>query len=185
LSPVQLAPVEAYSDSAPGLQWQYMTNDNTYGPVSMDALTTLAQNGTIMSDTPVRREDESNWRPASDILPIAVPSSASGMRCLRCNAVNAESAYRCSQCGEILRQSAPAPQIIGTISSNLFPAILCTLFCFFPFGIVAIIYAAQVKSRLQVGDYTGALAASKNAAMWCWIAFVVGLMLGLILILAR
>lgn len=37
-------------------------------------------------------------------------------------------------------------------------------------GIVAIIYAAQVNSKLHTGDIAGAQAASKNAKMWCWIA---------------
>ncbi|BAY60374.1 hypothetical protein NIES22_04330 [Calothrix brevissima NIES-22] len=50
-------------------------------------------------------------------------------------------------------------------------AILVTLFCCLPFGIVAIIYAAQVNTKLQVGDYEGAMQASKSAKTWCWVSF--------------
>ncbi|MBD2354252.1 CD225/dispanin family protein [Tolypothrix sp. FACHB-123] len=50
-------------------------------------------------------------------------------------------------------------------------AILVTLFCCLPFGIVAIVYAAQVNTKLQVGDYEGAMQASKSAKTWCWVSF--------------
>lgn len=53
-------------------------------------------------------------------------------------------------------------------------AILVTLFCCLPFGIVAIVYAAQVNTKLQVGDYEGAMQASKSAKTWCWVSFGVG-----------
>lgn len=41
-----------------------------------------------------------------------------------------------------------------------------------PLGIVAIVYATQVKGCLQRGDYAGAMAASKNARMWVIITAV-------------
>jgi hypothetical protein len=54
-------------------------------------------------------------------------------------------------------------------------AILTTVLCCLPAGIPAIVYAAQVNTKLQVGDLAGAQAASNNAKMWCWIAFGLGL----------
>lgn len=54
-------------------------------------------------------------------------------------------------------------------------AILATLFCCLPFGIVAIVYAAQVSSKWAAGDAHGAYAASRNARMWSVISFAVGL----------
>ena len=54
-------------------------------------------------------------------------------------------------------------------------AILVTVLCCPPFGIPAIVYAAQVNGKLQAGDIAGAQAASKNAKMWCWIALGVAL----------
>ncbi|MBD2507794.1 CD225/dispanin family protein [Nostoc sp. UIC 10630] len=50
-------------------------------------------------------------------------------------------------------------------------AILLAIFCCQPFGIVAIIYAAQVNAKFQAGDYEGATTASDNAKKWCWISF--------------
>lgn len=54
-------------------------------------------------------------------------------------------------------------------------AILATIFCCLPFGIVAIVYAAQVNSKLAAGDYEGAQSASKSAKLWSWISFGSGL----------
>lgn len=61
------------------------------------------------------------------------------------------------------------------VSNYLVQAILCTIFCCLPFGIVAIVYAAQVNGKVDAGDMAGAQAASKNAKTWCWVAFGVGL----------
>ena len=54
-------------------------------------------------------------------------------------------------------------------------AILTTIFCCLPFGIVSIIFAAQVNSKWMVGDYAGAQNSSKNAKIWAWVSFGVAL----------
>jgi hypothetical protein len=54
-------------------------------------------------------------------------------------------------------------------------SILVTLFCCLIGGIIAIVYSAQVNSKLAAGDYEGAVQASENAKRWCWISFGVGL----------
>lgn len=54
-------------------------------------------------------------------------------------------------------------------------AILTTLCCCQPFGIVAIIYAANVKSKYDRGDVEGAKKNSERAALWVILAFVVGM----------
>lgn len=54
-------------------------------------------------------------------------------------------------------------------------AILTTLFCCLPFGIIAIVYAAKVGPLKSAGDLAGALAMSKKAKRWTWWAFGLGL----------
>lgn len=54
-------------------------------------------------------------------------------------------------------------------------AILTTILCCLPFGIVSIVYAAQVNSKWTAGDYEGAKLSSKNAKIWAWVAFGVAL----------
>lgn len=53
-------------------------------------------------------------------------------------------------------------------------AIITTILCCLPFGIVSIVYAAQVNSKWQMGDYEGAKQSSKNAKIWAWVAFGAG-----------
>lgn len=63
-------------------------------------------------------------------------------------------------------------------------AILVTIFCCLPLGIVSIVNAAQVNSRFRNGDYEGALRASKEAGKWTKIALYVTIGAWLLYILA-
>ncbi len=53
-------------------------------------------------------------------------------------------------------------------------AILVTIFCCQILGIVSIVFAAQVNSKWNAGDFAGALESSKNAKLWAWIGFASG-----------
>lgn len=65
---------------------------------------------------------------------------------------------------------------IGNVPNYLVPAILVTLLCCWPAGIVAIVYAAQVDGKMRSGDYAAARSASNNAKIWCWVSFGGGLL---------
>jgi|WetSurMetagenome_2_1015567.scaffolds.fasta_scaffold410443_1 hypothetical protein len=68
------------------------------------------------------------------------------------------------------------PVNTGTMPPNyLVWAILTTIFCCLPFGIVSIIFAAQVNSKWQMGDILGAQQASKNAKTWAWVSAGIGI----------
>jgi len=62
-------------------------------------------------------------------------------------------------------------------SNYLVGAILATIFCCQILGIVSIIYAAQVNSKWQAGDYDGARQASKNALTWIWVSIGISALL--------
>ena len=64
--------------------------------------------------------------------------------------------------------------------SNLVWAILTTLFCCIPFGIVSIVFSTQVNGKWAAGDYAGAQEASRKARRWAIIAAVVGIVLGVL-----
>lgn len=68
------------------------------------------------------------------------------------------------------------------VKNYLVESILVTLCCCLPFGIVGIIYASQVNSKLSVGDYDGAVAAAANARKWVTIGFWIGLVANLLVI---
>ncbi|MEW5784188.1 MAG: CD225/dispanin family protein [Bacillota bacterium] len=70
----------------------------------------------------------------------------------------------------------PPPDTTATSVPNyLVFAILVTIFCCLPFGIIAIVFAAQVNSKLAAGDIQGAEQSSKKAKTWCWVALFVGI----------
>ena len=65
----------------------------------------------------------------------------------------------------------------------LVESILATIFCCMPFGIVGIIFAAQVNDKYDSGDYEGALRSSKEAARWTKISFFIQLGLAVLWII--
>ena len=59
--------------------------------------------------------------------------------------------------------------------SYLVWAIVATVLCCLPFGIVGIVYAAQVDSKWATGDWLGAKAASDKARTWSYVSIGAGL----------
>src|SRR6266850_1172481 len=102
------------------------------------------------------------------------------MFCPQCGAANPDNAAQCSQCGTAMQPLTPPPPAAygqpavqgPAVESYLVPSILVTVLCCLPFGIPAIIYAAQVQEKLQRGDIAGAQQSSKNAKTWCIVAVV-------------
>jgi hypothetical protein len=69
----------------------------------------------------------------------------------------------------------PPPQYGGPpIPNYLVWSILTTIFCCQPFGIVSIVFAAQVSGKQASGDIAGALDASKKAKTWAIAAAATG-----------
>ncbi|HLU71927.1 MAG TPA: CD225/dispanin family protein [Nonomuraea sp.] len=69
----------------------------------------------------------------------------------------------------------------GTPPDNhLVPAILTTLFCCLPFGVVSIVKSTQVNQRWQVGDYQGAMAASEEAKTWWKRSLIAGIVMAVL-----
>ena len=100
------------------------------------------------------------------------------MYCRNCGALNDDNAWKCVQCGQVLPHGDEAGGPTGPtepIPSYLVQAILVTLFCCLPFGIAAIVFAAQVDSKASAGDIQGALEASRKARTWTWVSFGCGL----------
>lgn len=129
-----------------------------YGPITADQLRAWIAEGRVNAQTPVQAQGDTTWKPLSmftefaDALPATPPPLSSGSPAV-----------------------GVSPAGGTSVPNYLVQAILCTLCCCLPFGVVAIIYAAQVNGKLQAGDYQGALASSKNAKMWCWLAFGLGI----------
>jgi len=100
------------------------------------------------------------------------------MNCPNChNAIPDDSAY-CPKCGYNIAQNTGNtnqnqnwsrfndPQYTRHIPNNLVWAILTTIFCCLPFGIVSIVYAAKVDELVATHRYAEAEKASRNARNW-------------------
>jgi hypothetical protein len=86
----------------------------------------------------------------------------------------------CPNCGTGAAAFAAPPPI----QNYLVQSILVTLCCCVPAGIVAIIYAAQVNTKLAAGDVAGAQESARLAKIWSWVGFGCGALLGLIYAIA-
>ncbi len=100
--------------------------------------------------------------------------------CPTCGLLNLSSANYCSGCGGLIGPGAEGFPRAGTgmptqVPNYLVQAILVTIFCCLPFGIVSIVFAAQVNGKVALGDYAGAIESSNRAKTWAWVSLGVGL----------
>lgn len=133
-----------------------------YGPVSVETLQQWINEGRANAQTQVQAEGGTGWTAlglvpefsgAFTVAPPSVPGTISG--------------------GGGVPPGVKVP-------NYLVQSILVTLCCCLPFGIAAIVFAAQVNSKLAAGDFPGAQESSRKAKMWCWIAFGVGIVVNII-----
>lgn len=131
--------------------WHYEQNGQPTGPVSEDELRRLAAAGAVTPATRVWAEGMGDWQAASAALPALF--------------------------GGTPVYTAPTPAAHATptggafggpvaIENQLVKAILVTLFCCLPFGIVSIIKASEANNKAAAGDAMGANAANAEASKW-------------------
>ena len=111
------------------------------------------------------------------------------MYCPQCGTEAEESTRFCAKCGRALSgstgQARPANNYAprADIPNHLVWAILSTIFCCLPTGIVSIVYAAQVNGKVALGDYEAARKASEMAKNWAGVSVVLGIISGIIYLL--
>lgn len=103
------------------------------------------------------------------------------MNCPYCNNYLPPGVTTCPSCNGSVPDNAPRavfpgqpPQPAPSVPNHLVGAILATLFCCLPFGIVSICYSTSVDKKLAAGDVAGAKAASDKAKTWMIVTIVVG-----------
>ena len=101
------------------------------------------------------------------------------MFCKNCGNQIADAAVVCPKCG-VPGAGKSVASATEQVPNHMVGAILTALFCCQIGGIVAIVYAAQVNTKLARGDIEGARAASKTANTWIMVSIITGVLLGVI-----
>ena len=142
------------------MNYWIIINDTQLGPIEFEQLPRVEGFG---PDTPIWREGLADWTTAGRLPETAVlfmrPAPAPAQPPSYCYAPGGPT----PACDE------PMP------STYLVWAILSTLCCCLPTGVVAIVYASKVSPLYMRGDYKGAKDASEKACWWVIISFVAGL----------
>lgn len=153
------------------MDWYYATaGGQGHGPVPAARLRELAATGEIGPATLVWREGMAQWQPLAQVAselglpgfgasppPPLPPAAAAGP-------------YAPPQAWDSAR---PAP-VVQPVPTYLAWAILTTLLCCWPLGVVSIVHACKVDRRRAEGDLAGALEASRKARLWAlWSALSV------------
>lgn len=147
--------------------WYYATaGGQGQGPVPASQLRELHARRVIGQDTLLWRDGMAEWQPLAEVAAeIGLPGSTPPLP--------APGPYAAPQAAPAATPAYAAPAV-PPVETHLVWAILTTLFCCWPFGVVAIVYACKVDRRRAEGDLAGALHASRMARMWAtWSALVV------------
>ncbi|MBC8003273.1 MAG: CD225/dispanin family protein [Opitutaceae bacterium] len=130
--------------------------------------------GEILASDLVWREGMGDWKPAATVSDLAM---ASAVRSATSEVPPAPGSSPVSPYSTPSTISPPIPPG-REIPNYLWQSIVVTLFCCLPFGIPAIVYAAQVDTLKAQGNLVGASSASASAKTWCLIS--AGIALGLV-----
>lgn len=158
-------------------QWYYAKNGQQSGPVDEAGLRQLIASGQVGGSDLVWKDGMPGWVSASTVPELGGAASPGGIPM----APIAPPGAQPLQYGGYVPPRQPAGQ---PVPNYLVQSILVTILCCWPLGIPAIVFAAQVNGKLASGDYAGAVDASNKAKMFSWIAFGLGLLVGVIYLVA-
>lgn len=102
------------------------------------------------------------------------------MFCSECGASVNNNAVVCPKCGVAIEGGKVSIGSNVHVPNHMVGAILTTVFCCLIGGIIAIIYASQVNTKLAQGDIAGAQAASQVANNWIIANVVLGIIGGIL-----
>ncbi len=116
--------------------------DQKTGPFDEATIKSKLADGSVSPTDLCWTEGMANWAPVSQVFQVApsMPTLAGGV--------------------------SPAGPPLPKPETYMFSAILSTLLCCLPLGIVSIVHASNVTEKYQAGDYAGAVESSKKAKFW-------------------
>lgn len=150
------------------MKYWIIVNDTRLGPMDLEQLIATPGFG---PESPVWREGLPDWVSARNLPELADRFTQPVQRAY--NQFRQQQQYW-QQPTYAPGMPQPAPQE-PMPSTYLAWAILSTICCCIPTGVIAIIYASRVSPLYIRGDVYGSRRASEKAALWTIISFVAGL----------
>ena len=155
------------------MEWYYAKHGKQEGPVDLATLQGMLNSGQVAPTDLVWHERMDEWtaaqevpelnpQPVQPLAPTMVPPGGTQIPQAGIPQVG-------------MQQPMHTPVAHQHIPNYLVPAILVTIFCCWPFGIPAIVFAAKVDGKVSRGDIAGALDSSNKAKTWTWVSFGSGL----------
>lgn len=140
------------------MKYWIIVNDTRLGPMDLEQVINTPGFG---PDTPIWHDGLSDWTTASRVPELAVLFSRPAP------AQPYVHTYAPGSPAPAEEQQMPSTYLVW--------AVLSTLCCCLPTGIVALVYASKVSPLYLRGDYRGSREASEKACWWVIISFVAGL----------
>lgn len=158
------------------MQWYYSKNGVQLGPISEGEIRGKIASGEILVTDLVWRDGMRDWLPAAKVPEL------SGAFSNQSSSMGSAPVLGDSQVSPYSTPPTISPPMAKgrDVPNYLWQSIVVTIFCCWPFGIPAIVYAAKVDSLKSRGDIEGAMAASASAKMWCIVS--AGVVIGAIVL---
>lgn len=134
------------------MKYWVIINDTRKGPLTIEQLNELS----LTEDTPIWYAGLNEWTTIDKVPEV-----------LALIQNKAQSTQTTSNNITFTKEKCPPTYMVW--------AVLSTLCCCLPLGVVAIIFSSQVAPKYRSGDYEGAKKASERAALWVILSFVLGL----------
>lgn len=154
--------------------WYYSKDNQQMGPVAEEQLKTLLRTSALSASSLVWKEGMADWKPVTEIPELAVALTTMPPRSGLVIPPTPPSANPYSSpASQINRTYGNQPMVGQAINGGgiLAFAIFSTVMCCLPTGVAGIVYAAQINSKLAMGDFLGAAESARLSKMWSWIGF--------------
>lgn len=169
--------------------WYFIREGEQLGPVPEEQIRRMTREGSLKRDDLVWQEGMMAWQPASEVPGLEFPVQAPPPPPVAPPPAPYQYAPPPPQyvAAPPPQYPVPSPQYASGLAGagadipNYLPwAIVTTLCCCLPGGIVSIVYASKANSAKAMGDLGAAQAAANQAKTWLIVSVVGGLLISVL-----
>ncbi|MDB4362244.1 CD225/dispanin family protein [Akkermansiaceae bacterium] len=165
------------------MKWYYTKDQKQQGPVTKDDLLRMLSDGTIDITELAWNKELDEWKTIQEIdilfktyTKVEEPSTQASRDTTPVERRRDKGDYKIAEWAVRTSDSEPS----SAPPTYLWQALLITLFCCQPLGLIGLFYANRAQSLEKYGRRRKALIASKKAKTCCNIGFLSGLIFGVL-----